>query len=286
MSAETTAWVWKYSHLHGAQLNVHLAIGDVVNDLHDYELWTSIATLAAKARASRSTVTTTIATLITDGCLELLESGKTAGRPSKYRFLMPGGREQVFPLPRDPRTPANGDRKKIASVPISGTDETAPKPQTAQGGGQSPARGVANPRPPITKGVTQLPIADDSARESSPPSSVEDQAKGITDRYWEFVKNETQHPPSLKWPAIRALVLEALKAKFSEQDIRRGMRALFEQRRTLTRQMLWDAMLNGKPPVGRERPRDPSLVTAEAMIEQQRREATEAAEHEREGNAG
>lgn len=88
MSAEATGWVWKHSPYQGAQLLVHLAIADVVNDVHENEFWMSTAALAAKAKVSRNTVTTTLSDMQVRGLLLMLESGKAERRPSRYRFLM------------------------------------------------------------------------------------------------------------------------------------------------------------------------------------------------------
>lgn len=87
MSGEASGEVWKNSPLVGSQLLVHLAIGDVVNDIHDNEFWMSTDSLAKKARVSRSTVTETLRLLVEGGFLELLESGGATRRPSRYRFL-------------------------------------------------------------------------------------------------------------------------------------------------------------------------------------------------------
>lgn len=87
MSAEATGAVWRYSPYTGAQLLVHLAIADVVNDTHNYEFWMSTERLAQKARVSRSTVTQTLADMVENGHLILLESGGKRRRPSRYQFV-------------------------------------------------------------------------------------------------------------------------------------------------------------------------------------------------------
>ena len=88
MSAEATGWVWKNSPYSGAQLLVHLAIADVVNDAHDNEFWMSGFKLARKAKVSRATVTTTFADMQRDGLLVMLESGAATRTPSRFRFVM------------------------------------------------------------------------------------------------------------------------------------------------------------------------------------------------------
>ena len=87
MSAEATGWTWKHSPYRGAELLVHLAIADVVNDVNGNEFWMSTANLAEKAKVSRSTVTATLRDLVAEGLLEVLEAGGQQRRPTRYRFL-------------------------------------------------------------------------------------------------------------------------------------------------------------------------------------------------------
>lgn len=88
MSAEATGWVWKYSPYTGAQLLVHLAIADVVNDANDNEFWMSRSNLAAKAKVSRSTVNEALGDMLDRRLLTMLESGADQRRPSRFRFEM------------------------------------------------------------------------------------------------------------------------------------------------------------------------------------------------------
>jgi hypothetical protein len=87
MSAEATGWVWRNSPYRGAQLLVHLAIADVVNDVHDNEFWMSVNNLARKARVSRTATVDALNHMVSHGHLELLESGKATRTPSRYRFV-------------------------------------------------------------------------------------------------------------------------------------------------------------------------------------------------------
>lgn len=89
MSAECTAWVYRYSPATGAALLVHLAAADSANDQHEYELWMRQSWLSTKARVSRRACTDALAWLTSHGLLELLESGKKQGSANRYRFLMP-----------------------------------------------------------------------------------------------------------------------------------------------------------------------------------------------------
>lgn len=101
MSAEASGWVWKHSPYRGAELLVHLAIADVVNDLHENRFWMSTATLATKAKVSRSTVTAALSHMVQHGWLEMIESGADTRTPSVYRFVTSA--ISVVSLDRPPR---------------------------------------------------------------------------------------------------------------------------------------------------------------------------------------
>lgn len=108
MSNEAVGWVWRNSPYSGAQLLVHLAIADVVNDLHQYEFWMSTDGLARKAKVSRSTVVATLSDMCARGLLECLEAGGVNRKPSRYRFTSAvadlASANRASPLARSPRT--------------------------------------------------------------------------------------------------------------------------------------------------------------------------------------
>lgn len=89
MSGNAYGWVWDHSPYKGATLLVHLAIGDVVNDMHDYEFWMTVGKVGTKARLGRNAVIGALATLVADGYLEVLAEGGGRGNPTRYRFLRP-----------------------------------------------------------------------------------------------------------------------------------------------------------------------------------------------------
>lgn len=89
MSAEATGWVWKHSPLSGAQLLVHLAIADVVNDAHEHMFWMTTSKLAEKARVGRSATVTALRELVENGYLAVVESGGGRGRGTTFRFIFP-----------------------------------------------------------------------------------------------------------------------------------------------------------------------------------------------------
>jgi hypothetical protein len=68
---------------------IHLALADVANDLHGYELWLTRAEIAAKSRCSRSTVDRALHNMVGDRYLEVLEVGGGRGNPTRYRFTKP-----------------------------------------------------------------------------------------------------------------------------------------------------------------------------------------------------
>ena len=94
MSGKAVGYVYEKSPYTGATLAVHLAIADVVNDLHGNRFWMSTDKVAAKTRTSRRTVQTAIDTLVNDGFLVLAQKA-TQHFPATYLFLFPD-RPTVF----------------------------------------------------------------------------------------------------------------------------------------------------------------------------------------------
>jgi hypothetical protein len=88
MSGKAVGYVYEKSPYTGATLAVHLAIADVVNDLHGHLLWMSTDKVAAKTRTSRRTVQTAIDTLVEDGFLVLVKKA-TQHFPATYLFVFP-----------------------------------------------------------------------------------------------------------------------------------------------------------------------------------------------------
>lgn len=87
MSAEASGWVFKNSPYEGAQLLCHLVVADVVNAVHDYEFWMSMANMARFARCSRQTASKAMKRMVDESMVELLE--ERPGGTNLYRFLMP-----------------------------------------------------------------------------------------------------------------------------------------------------------------------------------------------------
>jgi hypothetical protein len=93
VSAEATGAVWRSSPYRGVLFTIQLAIADVVNDVHDNELWMSATSLATKARASRSTTMEALLTLERDGVIERLDKRgrKATGKPVRWRWVWTPG---------------------------------------------------------------------------------------------------------------------------------------------------------------------------------------------------
>lgn len=111
MSAETVGWTFKKSPYRGALFALHLAVADIVNDTHGYQLWASVSNLAAKARVSERSARAGLAQMVEDGLL--VKVAERPGAPTTYRFEMPDDPctsctpAATAPLHVVPPTPAN-----------------------------------------------------------------------------------------------------------------------------------------------------------------------------------
>jgi len=124
VSAEAEAYVWKHSPYTGVTFMVHLALGDIANDVHQNELWLRHSVLAAKARTTRQTAVGCLMKLVDDGFLKRLSPEGNTGKPVRYRFLLPD-RPVVWgdSLPvRLPVTIADSTSAESRQVPVSRAD--------------------------------------------------------------------------------------------------------------------------------------------------------------------
>lgn len=89
MSAEATGWVWRHSQWNGQHVKflLHLAVADVVNDVHDNRFWMSQAALADKVGCARGTVNEWLREAVECGALEVVQHNDQAGKPNVYRFV-------------------------------------------------------------------------------------------------------------------------------------------------------------------------------------------------------
>ena len=161
MSAEAEGWVWKHSPYKGAAFQVHLAVADVVNDMHGWEFWAANAPLAAKARVGRQACNQALRRMVADGLLEVLWS-PPAGKPApvKYRFLMPTV-PVVWPGFSDFRVAMNDTPKALTVSPETtrrvAVDDSSVSPETTQ-------------TQEVTQALTQGATADKKRQAGSPSS--------------------------------------------------------------------------------------------------------------------
>lgn len=127
MSAEASGYVFRSSPYRGTQFAVHLAIADSVNDQHDNEFWMSLATLAKKARVSRSMVREAVIRLLRDEFLTLLETHDR--QPNRYRFCFP----EVTVVYESRRNPPSDHRRGGIRPPEDPPPTTGVEPNTTQG---------------------------------------------------------------------------------------------------------------------------------------------------------
>ena len=85
MSDQGRAHVLDHSPYTGSTFFVHYFLGDKANADNDYQLWLSMSKLARNLRMGERTVHRSIAELVSDGHLELIEERK--GKPHIYRFV-------------------------------------------------------------------------------------------------------------------------------------------------------------------------------------------------------
>jgi len=89
MSAEGQIFVEKRSPYKGSTYDVHLRLGLLSNDAHDYRIWSGDEYLADKCRCSIRTVRRAKAQLVKDGYLRQVFPG--AGRQvAEYQFIFKG----------------------------------------------------------------------------------------------------------------------------------------------------------------------------------------------------
>lgn len=179
MSGETVGWVFKYSPYSGVPLNIHLAIADSVSDMHEFKFWMNSTKLAVKARTTRSTAATTLAVMVRDGFLELLEDGAPRRKPSLYRFLMPKSAALVFDA-------------------MSKTDELDPMAVRAA---------ATRVRP---RGLLEQPTResqDSYARLSDEPTTLLDGATSLVGTSDTYTKSDTKKNPNNPPTPHGALVL-------------------------------------------------------------------------------
>lgn len=94
MSIEAMTDCWKlspfrHSRSH-AKFVVHLAIADVVNDVHGNQFWMERDELAVKAFSSLRTVAEVLHELSTTGWMAVLEAGGGRGHTTRWQYFLSG----------------------------------------------------------------------------------------------------------------------------------------------------------------------------------------------------
>lgn len=234
MSAETEGWVWRNSPYRGSQLLVHLAIGDVVNDANGYEFWMSTAALAKKARVSRSTATATLADLIARDMLEMLESGASARKPSRYRFLMPPPASAVSGL-----VDMTGERASNATASaVSGLDMTGERSSTRPVSGHELKENSKELKNPRAVAVAPASKAKKDLREERGKVAAE-----MVENFVNRVKEKTRHRPPESDIALNGIIRQALADSFTRSEIGKALEEIQANRpRPVTKTTLWMAM--------------------------------------------
>lgn len=124
VSSENLGYVWRYSPYTGTTFTIHLALGDVANDIYGNEVWLRAAALADKARTTKETVARTLPRMTRDGFLQRLSGDGNMGVPIRYRFLTPDR-----PMTWDQRsTPVMTGQRSLPTT----VDDTSHLPMTTR----------------------------------------------------------------------------------------------------------------------------------------------------------
>jgi hypothetical protein len=169
MSAEATGYVYRFCPYRGTTFQVHHAVADSVNDQNDNKFWMRQGPLARKARCGREAANEALATLVTDGFIELLQQGGGRGRPSLYRFLFPD-----VPVIYDSRKVSDETTvSKVSGRPTVSkevSDETTETPGKLSGG---PGKTVVPGHRHITQEEPKKAFEPKKSRSSLPSAKTE-----------------------------------------------------------------------------------------------------------------
>jgi hypothetical protein len=151
----------------------HIGVADVVNDAHDNAFWMAQANLAAKVGVTRKTVNEFFAEAIDRGLIELIVDNSKAGKPNKYRMLLPS-------------PDVSG-----GSMPFQGVQGVSPQvtPSDPPGVSRQVAPGVTSSdkgvspqvTPGVTPGDTELNRTQERTQPITQPPPTPPQAGGGSD---------------------------------------------------------------------------------------------------------
>lgn len=227
MSNEASGYVWRYSPYRGATFDVHLAMGDSVNDQYHNEFWMTKPKLAHKARVSLASAKAALSTLITDGFVEILE--ESGGRwPSRYRFLFP-----EVPVVFESRFQPTG--QPLAGSDLSPKSPRKPGNRPADGGLGDPNnrptdpnnRPTDTPQPAKTGAETRThkERSQEIPREPNPsaasrPREVRSLAETMVNTWW---ADSTPTPVS-SFIGVVKIVERFLVAGYTEEQVAHALR--------------------------------------------------------------
>lgn len=159
MSGRATGWVYERSPYTGAAFSVHLAIADVVNDMHGNEFWAANATLCAKARVGRQRCNEVLGQMVADGLLEVIERPRRGEHaPVRYRFLMPEGAPVVFDGTGRVAVDDTSSTPKVSpeTTPGVAVDDMKVSPEATQSlrGNEKEPNGADSPASPSSRSST------------------------------------------------------------------------------------------------------------------------------------
>ena len=209
MSSTAIAWVWEHSPLTGAGFVVHLALGDVANDMHNDELWVSLPTLARKARVSRATAKRAVDELVDAGMLEVL--AERPGSTTLYRFVFVDDAPVVFSM-----------RRRATPITTRGVDAEPPLspregyPARGEQGAARDARGT----PITTRGHNTMERKTNENDEHQPALVVVDASSSEMVRVDPFDEFWATYPRrTAKADARKAWDRHVAKAKIDPADV-------------------------------------------------------------------
>lgn len=206
MSAETSGWVWRNSPYDGATFLVHLALGDLANDAHEYEIWLLTKNLAEKARVSTPTARRALVRLVDDGYLSVVENNAGRNRASRYRFEMPDGRSS-----RSTGRSSRATESIITRDPVDHGDR--PKEQEGE---------LNEEREENDAGSLPLAVPDSKPTSKKEPDPIVERAREISSKVWER-KNPR---PATPFVGIVKIAEALLRAGHDPQAIGRAMIAV------------------------------------------------------------
>jgi hypothetical protein len=217
-------WAWEQDTGSPSERLVLLALADNAAGPDTEEpgkCWPSVALLAERTRLSTRQVERHLAALADRGVIvKLKRRRRPDGSLSVWEYLVPYH-----------TTPASG-RESATRHPRSSLHDTGDAPYTTPMSAQEPSlEPVSEPSP---SGATAIAVPAEG--EVVTPAS---EARQIATAYWEWVKNQTGHPPTgIKFIALVKLLEPALEAGYPQRAVGFAVKRAHQDCRPLTRQVI------------------------------------------------